>query len=112
MTPPHPLADIISSAVSGHFLPVDGAWRRVPPWPSHLEAVVSFTGHAVFAVSPVTTDELAALGADGFGGAHDPRLVAALAGPGGWIDSLDVLLARHGTGTALGPTPLVPRHEP
>lgn len=36
---------------------------------------------------------LVSLGADGFGGAHDPRLITALAGPGGWIDSLDILMA-------------------
>jgi hypothetical protein len=112
VTPPHPLAELISSAVSGRFPPVDGRWHRVPTWRPALEAVVSFTGHAVFAVSDDTTDDqLTALGADGFGGAHDPRLVAALAGPNGWIDSLDVLLARHGTGTASEAAPLVARPD-
>ena len=37
-------------------------------------------------------------GVNGLGGAHDPRLIAALAGPDGWIASLDVLLAGRGTG--------------
>ena len=65
----------------------------MPPWRPGLEAIVSFTGHAVFAVRPdITGPLLASLGADGFGGAHDPRLIAALAGPDGWIDSLDALL--------------------
>jgi hypothetical protein len=109
---PHPLGVLIAAAASGQFLPVDGAWHRVPPWRPQLEAIVAFTGHAVLAVSDETTDDvLAALGPDGFGGAHDPRLVAALAGPGGWIDSLDVLLARRGTGTAPGASRLVPRPD-
>ena len=29
-----------------------------------------------------------------------PRLIAALTGPGGWIDCLDMLMAGHGTGSA------------
>ena len=50
------------------------------PWRPGLEAVISFTGHAVFAVAPDIPDHLLdSLGADGFGGAHDPRLVTALA---------------------------------
>jgi hypothetical protein len=62
---------------------------------------VAFTGHAVLAVAPDVSDaRIIELGANGLGGAHDPRLVAALAGPDGWIDSLDVLLAGRGTGEA------------
>lgn len=49
-----------------------------------------------------------ALGANGFGGAHDPRLITALVGVNGWIDSLDVLLAARGTA---GSTQLVPRPD-
>ena len=95
----HPLAGLIADAAAGRFPDPDGGWRRVPPWRPGLEAVVSFTGHAVFAVAPDIPDHrLAALGADGFGGAHDPRLIAALAGPGGWIDCLDMLMAGRGTG--------------
>ncbi|HEX7266438.1 MAG TPA: hypothetical protein VF256_03330 [Streptosporangiaceae bacterium] len=73
----------------------------MPPWRAGLAAILSFTGHAVFAVRPDIPDRLlAALGADGFGGAHDPRLITALAGPDGWIDSLDILMATRGTGRA------------
>lgn len=94
----HPLGKLISSAADGHFLPADGTWQRVQPWRPPLEAIISFTGHAVMAVSSDLPDNvLIALGADGFGGAHDPRLVTALAGPDAWIDSLDVLLAARGT---------------
>ena len=108
----HPLAEIIEDAAEGRFLPVDGGWHRVDPWKRGLEAVVAFTGHAVLAVHHDTTDEtLAALGAGGFGGAHDPRLIAAMAGPHGWIDSLDVLLASRGSGTAGSSSRLVPRPD-
>lgn len=96
--PVHPLAAMISAAAAGRYPPADGGWRRVTPWRPGLEGIVAFTGHAVLAVAPDISDErLVELGAHGFGGAHDPRLVAALAGPDGWIDSLDVLLAGRGT---------------
>ena len=71
----------------------------MPPWRPGIEAIVAFTGHAVLAVAPDISDQqLVSLGANGFGGAHDPRLIAALAGPGGWIDSLDILMAGRGSG--------------
>jgi hypothetical protein len=108
----HPLARIIEDAADGRFPPVDGGWRRVDPWKPGIEAVVAFTGHAVLAVQAETPDQtLVGLGADGFGGAHDPRLVAELAGPQGWIDSLDVLLARRGAGPAGSGAGLVPRPD-
>lgn len=60
---------------------------------------MAFTGHAVLAVADDVTDgRLRGLGVDGLGGAHDPRVVAALAGPDGWIDSLDALLVARGRG--------------
>ena len=107
----HPLAGLITAAAAGRFPAPDGGWRRVPPWRPGLEAVVSFTGHAVFAVAPDIPDhQLVALGADGFGGAHDPRLITALAGPEGWIDCLDILMAGRGTGRA-GAPPLIDRPD-
>lgn len=73
---------------------------------------MAFTGHAVLAVSTEVTDEtIDGLGADGFGGAHDPRLVTALAGPGAWVDSLDVLLVRRGLGDTSVRSGLVPRPD-
>ncbi len=95
----HPLAALISDAAAGRFPAADGGWRRVPPWRPGLAGIIAFTGHAVLAVPPDITDQrLAELGADGLGGAHHPRLIAALAGPDGWIDSLDVLMTARGTG--------------
>jgi hypothetical protein len=96
----HPLAGLIINAAAARFAAADGGWQRVPPWRPGLEAIISFTGHAVLAVASDIPDErLAELGVNGFGGAHDPRLISALAGPDGWIDVLDVLMAGRG-GTA------------
>jgi hypothetical protein len=45
------------------------------------------------------------------GGAHDPRLITALAGPDGWIDSLDILMAARGTSRPGVPPVLVSRPD-
>jgi hypothetical protein len=101
MQHPHPLAVMITDVAEGRFLAPDGGWHRVPPWRDGLEGVVSFTARSVLAVGPDVPDSrLAELGADGLGGADHPRLITALAGPGGWIDCLDMLLAARGTGGA------------
>jgi hypothetical protein len=95
----HPLGGLIAEIAGGRFPVADGSWRRVPPWRPGLEAIVAFTGCAVFAVEPDITDSmLGGLGADGFGGANHPRLISALAGPDGWIGSLDLLMTARGTG--------------
>ena len=108
----HPLAVLITAAAAGQFPDPDGRWERVPPWRAALEAIFSFTAHAVFAVAPDISDrQIASLGADGFGGAHDPRLIAALAGPAGWIDCLDMLLAGRGTARPGAPPRLVDRPD-
>ena len=107
-----PLAELITAAADGRFPEADGGWRRVPPWRPGLEAIIALTGHAILAVAPDIPDQrLISLGVDGFGGAHDPRLITALAGPGGWIDSLDMLMAGRGTGRAGEPSRLVGRPD-
>lgn len=104
----HELAEILHRAATGDFPDVDGGWARVPPWRDGVEGVVAFTGHAFLAVGPDVSDpEIEALGADGFGGASNPRLVAGLAGRG-WIDALDLVLVSRGTGGEPG---LVPRTD-
>lgn len=107
----HPVAAALTAAARGTFPEVDGHWTRVPPWRAGVEGVVAFTGHALLAVGDDVMDErLEALGADGFGGASNPLLVAALAGAG-WIDVLDLVLVASGRGAAPGTDGLVPRPD-
>jgi GNAT superfamily N-acetyltransferase len=95
----HPLARLITDAAKGRFPPADGGWHRVSPWRPGLAASVAFTAHAVLAIDGGIDDaRLIELGVNGMGGAHDPRLINALAGPDGWIDSLDLVLVARGTG--------------
>jgi hypothetical protein len=95
----HPVATLLADAAGGRFPPVDGSWHRVPTWRDGVEAVLAFTGHAVLALrDDVTDDRLGSLDPDGFGGAHHPRVLTALAGPDGWVDSLDAVLVARGTG--------------
>ena len=87
------LATLLHDASHGRFPEPDGEWTRIPLWRPGVEAIVAFTGHAFFAVADDITDRrIDKLGADGFGGAHAPSVIAALAGPDAWIDSLDVVL--------------------
>jgi GNAT superfamily N-acetyltransferase len=105
----HPLGKLLLDASDGRFPAPDGGWHRVPPWRDDVEAAVAFTAHAVFALRDDVDDAtLTKLGADGYGGAHHPRLVAELAGPDGWIDSIDAVLLGRGTGQ---PSPLVERQD-
>jgi len=102
------LSGLIRDAAAGRYPPVDGGWHQVPQWRPDIAAVVAFTGHAVFAFDDLDTGRLTELGADGYGGAHDPRIVTELAGPGGVIDCLDLLTVARGTG---GESGLVPRPD-
>ena len=104
------LAALLREAAGGRFPPVDGAVSRAQPWRAGVEAAVAFTGHAVLAVGDDVDDEaLLRLGAHGYGGVHDPRLVTTLAGEGE-IGVLDVLLVGTGTGSDDG-HPLLPRPD-
>lgn len=108
--PRHPLAQLIIDVWRGNWPEPDGGWTRVPPWHEGLFGVVAFGGHAAVAAPAEVSDErLDALGANGFGGAHDPRLMTALAGPSGWVDMLDCVLV--GTGTGQGSELLLPRPD-
>lgn len=99
---------LIRDAAAGRYPPVDGGWHQVPQWRPDIAAVVAFTGHAVFAFDNLDTARLTELGADGYGGAHDPRIITELAGRGGAIDCLDLLTVARGTGR---PSGLVPRPD-
>ncbi len=102
----HPLAAVVGDAAAGRFPPPDTRWHRLPPWRPGLEAVVAFTAHAVLCVDDDVDDAvLDGLGVDGVGGAHMPGVLTALAGPGGWVDNLDVLMV-HPPGVQNGVGPL------
>ena len=61
--------------------------------------MVAVTGRAmVSGPDDVTDADLAALGVDGWGHAHDPRVMTRLAGERGWVDVLDAVLLAEGTG--------------
>lgn len=91
--------------------PVDGSWERVAPWHDGVYAVVALTGRAlVSAPAQVSDADLAAWGVDGWGHAHDPRVMTRLAGENGWVDVLDAVLIAEGTGGGL-PEEMVPRPD-
>ncbi len=95
----HPVADLLLRAWRGPRPAADGSWARVPPWRPGVHGVVAVTGRAlVTAPDDVTDAELEALGVDGWGHAHDPRVMTRLAGPDGWVDVLDAVLLAEGTG--------------
>jgi GNAT superfamily N-acetyltransferase len=93
----HPLATVLRHAAAGRFPPVDGFVDVVPPYLDGVEAVVSFTGHAVV-VTRLPLQALLDAGADGFAGATSIPVMTRLAGPGGTVDVLDALLVGTGTG--------------
>lgn len=101
-----PIAHLMAEVAQDRFPPADGGVTVVPPdRTTGLHAALSFTGHAVIATDR-SLDEVLRTGADGLAGAHAPDVLRALAGPGGWIGVLDVVLVAEGTGR--GAPALVP----
>ncbi|HEU0040802.1 MAG TPA: hypothetical protein VFQ15_00490 [Jiangellaceae bacterium] len=99
----HPLRGVLVDAVRGRFPDPDGSVELMPPWLDGVEGVVALTGRAYVATAR-SADAVMAWRPHGFGAAVDPRFIAWLAGPDGWCDCLDVLLAADGTGAG-GPPP-------
>jgi GNAT superfamily N-acetyltransferase len=94
----HPLLEILIDVAEGRYPPVDGAVEVLPRFSeSPLECVTEFTGHA-YVMTDFSPAEVAAIGADGFGGIVHPDVLRRLAGPGGWIDCHDVVLVKRGLG--------------
>ena len=61
--------------------------------------MVAVTGRAlVSAPDRVTDADLDSWHLDGWGHAHDPRVMTRLAGEDGWVDVLDAVLLAEGTG--------------
>ncbi|NNG36701.1 N-acetyltransferase [Nakamurella aerolata] len=99
---PHPLQHTISAIAAGRYPEVDGGWTRVPRWRQGVDAVLAVTGRAYLAL-PSPPDgpsdaDLDALGCNGFGGAHDPRVALAIAGTDGRCGVLDMLMAATASG--------------
>lgn len=98
------LSEVLARAASGRFPPVDGGWERLARWRQGVFGILAFTGHAfVCAPASVSDTEITALGVAGYGEAHQPDVVTALAA-GHTVHTLDAVLARHGTGSAPGVT--------
>lgn len=95
----HPLLDLLTAAAEGRFPPVDGGVTVTPPLAGGWECSVAFTGHAVVATTRAPAEVLAQ-GPDGFGGSLAPDFLRWLAGPHGFVNVIDVMLVRRGTGTS------------
>jgi GNAT superfamily N-acetyltransferase len=93
----HPIGALLAETLSERFPEPDGSVSVVAPWNPGVEGVVSLTGRAYVATTR-SADDVAERGADGYGGAVDPRFLSWLAGPEGWCDCLDVVLVATGTG--------------
>lgn len=94
---PHPVLTALLAAAGGEFPPVDGQAVLVPPLPGGLEAVVSFTGHALMATQ-LTPADVSDLQLDGFGAALQPAVLLRMAGPRGVVGVIDGTLVGRGLG--------------
>ena len=99
----HPLLTALLAAADGTYPPVDGQAVLVPPLTGGLEAVVSFTGHALVATA-LPRAEFADLPLDGFGAALHPAVLLRLAGAGGTVGVVDATLVARGLGGGRLPT--------
>ena len=102
----HPLAAILTAAAAGRFPPADGLFDVLAPDDHGTHAVIELTGHSYVLTDRAAAD-LLALGAHGFGGCTHPDVLRWLAGPDGWIGSLDAVLVA----TARPGDPLDERHD-
>jgi GNAT superfamily N-acetyltransferase len=93
----HPVGLVLAAAVRGEFPEPDGSVEIVPPWQGGVEGVVALTGRA-YVATELPADHVLARDVDGFGSALAPAFIGWLAGPGGWLDCLDVLVGAMGTG--------------
>ncbi|WP_330177481.1 hypothetical protein OG875_30595 [Streptomyces sp. NBC_01498] len=103
----HPLLTTFLDAADGRFPPVDGRVTVLPALPGGLECSVAFTGHAVVATA-LSASEVEARGPDGYGASLAPDFLRFLAGRGGWIDTLDLVLVARGSA---GPPCLAERFD-
>lgn len=85
------------AAAAGDFPEADGRVELMPALSDGVQAIVSFTGHAVVATW-LTAEDLADLPMDGFGAALQPAVLQRLAGPDGEIGLIDATLVARGLG--------------
>ena len=100
----HPLLTVLLDAADGRFPPVDGTVAVVPALGRGLECAAAFTGHAVVATG-LSDAAVQAQEPDGFGGSMAPDFLRWIAGPRGWVGSIDNVLVARGTG---GPPQMPP----
>jgi hypothetical protein len=100
----HPLLTVFHDLADRRFAAADGSVEVLPPVGPGVDAVFCATGRAYLC----TASPLDGLGVDGFGGALQPRVLQALAGPAGEIGVIDVTLVRRGEG---GESALSERHD-
>ena len=93
----HPVGLVLAAATRGEFPDPDGTVEIGRPWRAGVEGVVALTGRA-YVATELPVDQIVGHDLDGFGSALDPGFVGWLAGPGGWLDTLDVLVGATGTG--------------
>ena len=93
----HLVGRVLTAAIQGEFPQPDGRVEVVSPWRPAVEGVVALTGRA-YVATDLPADLVLGRGIDGFGSALDPGFLSWLAGAGGWLDCLDVLVGALGTG--------------
>ena len=93
----HPVGLVLAAAIHSEFPEPDGTVEIVSPWRPGVEGVVALTGRA-YVATELPVGQVLGRCLDGFGSALDPGFISWLAGPGGWMDTLDVLVGALGTG--------------
>ena len=101
----HPLLAVLLDAADGRFPPVDGEVDWLAPDGAGTHAVVELTGHSFVLTTRERHDAPQPL--HGYGGCTHPDVLRWLAGPGGWVGSLDAVLVTRARPGA----PLAPRHD-
>lgn len=92
-----PVLTALLAAADGDFPPQDGQAVLMPALPGGLEAVVSFTGHALLATALPAVD-FTDLRLDGVGAAVHPAVLLRMAGTRGLVGEIDATLVGRGLG--------------
>jgi len=93
----HPLLPVLLAAAEGSFPAIDGGVTMLPPHRRGLESIVSFTGHA-YVSSRLSLADLSDLDPDGYGAVLNPEVQLRMAGHGGAVGVVDVMMFARGRG--------------